>query len=62
MREFKGRIQIAESVGSIPGGCDAATDIVLTMQGIPNIENACDSEIKVAAAKGAKKYLAAMLS
>ena len=61
MREFKARIQIAESVGSIPGECDAATDIVLTMQGITDIANARDNDIKAAAAKGAKKYLTAML-
>ena len=61
MREFKARIQIAESVGSIPGECDAATEIILTMQGIPNISNVRDSKIKAAAAKGAKQYLVAML-
>ena len=61
MRKFKARIQIAESVGSIPGDCNAATEIVLTMQGITNIANARDSDIKVAEAEGAKQYLAAIL-
>ena len=61
MCEFKARIQIADSVGSIPGECGAATEIVLTTQGIPNITSARDREIKAVEAKGAKQYLAAMI-
>ena len=61
MRKFKAIIQIVESVKSIPGECNAATEIVITMLGITNIANARDSEIKAAAAKGTKQYLGAML-